>query len=76
MIDIPFLSPTTPASGQQDHNYTNCRSPMRVIIRDDYEQMSLWVAKYVVKRIKAFNPTAYRPFVLGTYFVCSQRISY
>jgi hypothetical protein len=24
-----------------------------------------WVASYVVKRIKAFNPTAERPFVLG-----------
>ena len=27
--------------------------------------MAIWVATYVVKRINAFRPTAYRPFVLG-----------
>ncbi|RJP18375.1 MAG: glucosamine-6-phosphate deaminase [Candidatus Omnitrophota bacterium] len=38
---------------------------MRIIILDDYEALSKWVAYYVAKRINEFNPTANRPFVLG-----------
>jgi len=38
---------------------------MRVIIRDDYEAVSKWVATYVMNSIKQFNPSAERPFVLG-----------
>lgn len=38
---------------------------MRLIIRDDAEAASAYVAKYVVDRIKAFNPTPQNPFVLG-----------
>lgn len=38
---------------------------MRVIIKDDPENVSDWVASYVKERIIAFNPTADRPFVLG-----------
>lgn len=38
---------------------------MRFIIRDDAEQASVYVANYVVDRIKHFNPTPNHPFVLG-----------
>ncbi|ROV96628.1 hypothetical protein VPNG_09025 [Cytospora leucostoma] len=38
---------------------------MRFIIRDDAEQASLYVANYIVDRIKHFNPTPSNPFVLG-----------
>ena len=38
---------------------------MRVIISKDYDEMSVWAANYVAKRIIDFNPTAERPFVLG-----------
>lgn len=38
---------------------------MRLIIRDDVEATSAYVARYVVDRIKAFNPTPQTPFVLG-----------
>lgn len=38
---------------------------MRLIIRDDAEQASVYIADYIVTRIKHFAPTADRPFVLG-----------
>ena len=38
---------------------------MRVIITKDYDEMSVWAANYVAKRIIDFKPTAERPFVLG-----------
>ncbi|KAJ0307788.1 hypothetical protein COL516b_003758 [Colletotrichum fioriniae] len=38
---------------------------MRLIIRDDAEAASAYVANYVVDRIKHFNPTPAHPFVLG-----------
>lgn len=38
---------------------------MRLIIQDSYQKMSQWAAAYIVKRIKDFNPTPERPFVLG-----------
>ena len=38
---------------------------MRLIIRDDAEASAVHVADYIVRRIKDFNPTADRPFVLG-----------
>lgn len=38
---------------------------MRLIIRDDSHAASMYVANYVVERIKAFNPTPEHPFVLG-----------
>ncbi|KID92906.1 glucosamine-6-phosphate deaminase, partial [Metarhizium majus ARSEF 297] len=38
---------------------------MRLIIRDDATSASTYVANYIVDRIKAFNPTAENPFVLG-----------
>lgn len=38
---------------------------MRVIIKNDYDQCSIWAANYVAYRIKSFRPTAKKPFVLG-----------
>jgi len=38
---------------------------MKLIIRDDSESVTEWAAKYVIKRINAFNPSDDRHFVLG-----------
>lgn len=38
---------------------------MRLIIQNSYEQISQWAAALIVKRIKEFNPTPEKPFVLG-----------
>jgi len=38
---------------------------MRLVIQDDSKLVEEWAAKYVVKRIKDFNPTADNLFVLG-----------
>jgi glucosamine-6-phosphate deaminase len=38
---------------------------MRVIIHENYQQLSKWTACYIAKRINDFNPSADRPFVLG-----------
>lgn len=38
---------------------------MRLIIRDDSEQASSYVANYIVQRIHHFSPTTSHPFVLG-----------
>lgn len=38
---------------------------MRIIIHDSYEALSKWTAYTIAKRIKDFNPTPVKPFVLG-----------
>lgn len=38
---------------------------MRLIIRDDKESASSYVANYIIERIKHFAPTPQNPFVLG-----------
>ncbi|MDD8017172.1 MAG: glucosamine-6-phosphate deaminase [Bacteroidota bacterium] len=38
---------------------------MRVIIQPNYDLVSTWTASYVVKRIREFQPTSRKPFVLG-----------
>lgn len=38
---------------------------MRVIIRNNAEQVAKYVAHYIAARINAFKPTAEKPFVLG-----------
>ncbi|KAI1498785.1 glucosamine-6-phosphate isomerase [Biscogniauxia marginata] len=38
---------------------------MRLIIRDDSESASSYVANYIIDRIRHFNPTSEHPFVLG-----------
>merc|ERR1711981_970731 len=38
---------------------------MKLIIRDSAEDVTAWAAKYVIKRINAFNPCQGKMFVLG-----------
>ena len=38
---------------------------MKIIIRKTYDELSQWVAEYIVERINDYNPTADKPFVLG-----------
>ena len=38
---------------------------MRILIHDNYLQVSKWTAHYIAKRINEFNPTPEKPFVLG-----------
>ena len=38
---------------------------MRVIIEKNYDAMSRWAANHIVEAIKAFKPTAKKPFILG-----------
>jgi len=38
---------------------------MRIIIQPNSEAMSKWAAYYIVDKIKKFNPTAKKPFILG-----------
>ena len=38
---------------------------MRVIIQPNYELVSRWAANYVAKKIKEFDPSNSKPFVLG-----------
>jgi glucosamine-6-phosphate deaminase len=38
---------------------------MRLVIHKDYEEASLWAARYIAERINAFAPKPEKPFVLG-----------
>ena len=38
---------------------------MRVIILDDYNSLSKWVAEYVIEKIHQYKPSEKKPFVLG-----------
>jgi len=38
---------------------------MRLIIQENYEQISKWAAAYIAQKINDFKPTADKPFVLG-----------
>lgn len=38
---------------------------MRLIIEENQQDVGVWVASYIRKRIRDFKPTAERPFVLG-----------
>ena len=38
---------------------------MRVVIKEDYTQMSAWAADLVIDRINTFKPTKEKPFILG-----------
>jgi len=38
---------------------------MRIIIQNNYEEISKWAAAYIVKKILEYSPTASNPFVLG-----------
>lgn len=38
---------------------------MRILIHENYENLSKWVAHYIVRKINKKNPTAENPYVLG-----------
>ena len=38
---------------------------MRLIIKDTYDSCAIWTANHIAQRIKSFNPTQEKPFVLG-----------
>ena len=38
---------------------------MRLVIHDNYDTLSMWVANHIARRIKASHPTPDKPFVLG-----------
>ncbi len=38
---------------------------MRVILKPNHQQASIWTAHYIANKIKSFAPTSERPFVLG-----------
>jgi glucosamine-6-phosphate deaminase len=38
---------------------------MRIIVQENYTQVSRWTAHYIARKIKQFNPTPEKPFVLG-----------
>lgn len=48
----------------------------RLIIRDNADQASKYIADYIIQRIKAFAPTPERPFVLGLPTGSSPEIVY
>lgn len=38
---------------------------MRILIHENYQQLSKWTAYYIANKIKEFNPSPEKPFVLG-----------
>jgi len=38
---------------------------MRIIVQENYTQVSRWTAHYIAAKINAFNPTPEKPFVMG-----------
>ncbi len=38
---------------------------MRIIVQENYTQVSRWTAHYIARKINAFKPTPEKPFVLG-----------
>jgi len=38
---------------------------MRILIHENYQQLSKWTAYFIANKIKEYNPTAHKPFVLG-----------
>jgi len=38
---------------------------MRILIHENYQQLSKWTAYYIANKIIEFNPTSEKPFVLG-----------
>ncbi len=38
---------------------------MRLIIQNNYDECSVWVANHIATRIRDFSPTSKKPFVLG-----------
>lgn len=65
----PSPNPQTPWSSTSRFHLTTTCLPfppkMRLIIRDNADQASAYIANYIVERIKHFSPTSAHPFVLG-----------
>lgn len=38
---------------------------MRLVIQENYPELSMWAATYIMTRINSFNPTPQKPFVIG-----------
>jgi glucosamine-6-phosphate deaminase len=38
---------------------------MRILIHENYQQLAKWTAYYIANKIREFNPTPEKPFVLG-----------
>jgi glucosamine-6-phosphate deaminase len=38
---------------------------MRILIHENYPQLAKWTAHYIANKIREFNPTTEKPFVLG-----------
>jgi glucosamine-6-phosphate deaminase len=38
---------------------------MRILIHENYQELSKWTAYYIANKIKEFNPAPVKPFVLG-----------
>jgi len=38
---------------------------MRILIHENYQKLSKWIAHYVATKINQANPTSDKPFVLG-----------
>lgn len=38
---------------------------MRLIVKDDYQELTQWAARYIVRKINTYAPTPATPFVLG-----------
>ena len=38
---------------------------MRVVIKDHYQNVAIWLAEYIADKINSFKPTNQHPFVLG-----------
>ncbi len=45
--------------------HTKCLNQMRLVIQENYENLSRWAGNYVAARINEAAPTAEHPFVLG-----------
>merc|ERR1712088_88370 len=53
------------AQSDVSHRHRHGETRMKLIIRDTAEDVTEWAAKYVIKRINAFNPGPGKMFVLG-----------
>lgn len=38
---------------------------MRLIVKDNYQELTQWTARYITNKINTFAPTSSKPFVLG-----------
>ncbi|KAI2791545.1 Glucosamine-6-phosphate isomerase 2 [Penicillium oxalicum] len=72
---LSYLPPSPPKRLSPFINLAE-QTIMRVIIREDPHAASVYIADYIVSRIKTFKPTATQPFVLGLPTGSSPEIIY